>query len=97
MWSGWLRGSSYWVLLVWGRFCVWEAIIPDGQEHFLTPSARRNTHLFGGLGLKRLDDDGEVIGFLIHEVSSLKEPSPWSSSWRPRPPPMMSQTSRCGR
>ena len=28
------------------------------------------------MGLKRLDDDGEVIGFLIHEMSSLKEPSP---------------------
>ena len=26
--------------------------------------------------LKRLDDDGEVIGFLIHEMSILKEPSP---------------------
>ena len=26
--------------------------------------------------LKRLDDDGEVIGFLIHEVSTLKRPSP---------------------
>ena len=26
--------------------------------------------------LKRLDDDGEVIGFLIHEVSTLKQPTP---------------------
>ena len=26
--------------------------------------------------LKRLDDDGEVIGFLIHEVSTLKRPAP---------------------
>ena len=26
--------------------------------------------------LKRLDDDGEVIGFLIHKMSTLKEPSP---------------------
>ena len=26
--------------------------------------------------LKRLDDDGEVIGFLIHEISTLAEPSP---------------------
>ena len=26
--------------------------------------------------LKRLDDDGEVIGFLIHEMSTLSEPSP---------------------
>ena len=26
--------------------------------------------------LKRLDDDGEVIGFLIHDVSTLKQPNP---------------------
>ena len=26
--------------------------------------------------LKRLDDDGEVIGFLIHEISTLKAPNP---------------------
>ena len=26
--------------------------------------------------LERLDHDGEVIGFLIHDVSTLKEPSP---------------------
>ena len=26
--------------------------------------------------LKRLDDDGEVIGFLIHEMSTLREPGP---------------------
>ena len=26
--------------------------------------------------LKRLDDDGEVIGFLIHEMSTLKQPEP---------------------
>ena len=26
--------------------------------------------------LKRLDDDGEVIGFLIHDMSTLKQPSP---------------------
>ena len=26
--------------------------------------------------LKRLDDDGEVIGFLIHEMSTLKQPAP---------------------
>ena len=26
--------------------------------------------------LKRLDDDGEVIGFLIHEMSTLKQPGP---------------------
>ena len=42
------------VLLVWGRFCVSETIIPEAQERFLTPSARRDTHLFGGLGIRRL-------------------------------------------
>ena len=26
--------------------------------------------------LKRLDDDGQVIGFLIHKMSTIKEPSP---------------------
>ena len=26
--------------------------------------------------LKRLDDDGEVIGFLIHDMSTLKGPTP---------------------
>ncbi len=26
--------------------------------------------------LKRLDDDGEVIGFLIHELSTLNQPDP---------------------
>ena len=48
--SGWLCGSIYWVLLVSGWISLSKTIIPDAQEHFLTPSARRNTHLFGGLG-----------------------------------------------
>ena len=26
--------------------------------------------------LKRLDDDGEVIGFMIHDMSTLKQPEP---------------------
>ena len=50
--SGWSSGSIFWVLLVSGWFCLSKTIIPDAQEHFLTPSARRHTHLFGGLGLK---------------------------------------------
>ena len=50
--SGWSSGSIFWVLLVSGWFCLSKTIIPDTQEHFLTPSARRNTHLFGGLGLR---------------------------------------------
>ena len=51
--SGWSSASIFWVLLAWGRFPVSKAIIPDGQEHFLTPSAHRDTHLFGGLGLRK--------------------------------------------
>ena len=43
--------SSYVAVRVWGRFYVSETIMPEAQEHFLTPSARRHTHLFGGLGL----------------------------------------------
>ena len=31
-------------------FPLSKSIIPDAQEHFLTPSARRHTHLFVGLG-----------------------------------------------
>ena len=49
--SGWSSGSICWVLLVSGWFCVCKTIIPEAQEHFLTPSACRHTHLFGGLGL----------------------------------------------
>ena len=49
--SGWMRGSIFGVLLVWGRFYVAETIIPEAQEDFLTPSAPRHTHLFGGLGV----------------------------------------------
>ena len=52
--SGWMRGSIFWVLLVWGRFRVSKTIIPEAQEHFLTPSARRYIHLFGGLGISFL-------------------------------------------
>ena len=53
MWmpSGCSSGSIYWVLLVWGCFSVSKTIIPEAPEHFLTSSARRDTHLFGGLGL----------------------------------------------
>ena len=50
--SGSLRGSIYWVLLVSGWFAVSKTIIPEAQEHFLTPSARRDNHPFGGLGLR---------------------------------------------
>ena len=33
-------------------FCC-KTIIPEAQEHLLATSVRRDTHLFGGLGLKR--------------------------------------------
>ena len=39
------------MLLVSGRFAVSQTIIPEAQEHFLTPSAHRDTHIFGGLGV----------------------------------------------
>ena len=35
--------------------------------------------------LKRLDDDGEVIGFLIHEFSTLKQPAPVEFELDPEP------------
>ena len=57
------------------------------REGYFTPTEDERV-------LKRLDDDGEVIGFLIHELSTLKQPSvPSSSSWRLKRPPMMSPTS----
>ena len=49
--SGWLRGSIYLVLLLLGWFGVSQTIIPEAKGHFLTPSTRPDTHLFGGLGL----------------------------------------------
>ena len=39
------------------------------REGYFTPTGDERI-------LKRLDDDGEVIGFLIHEMSTLNEPSP---------------------
>ena len=49
----WSSGSIFWVLLVSGWIPLSKSIIPDAQEHFLTPSPRRHTHLFGGLGLRK--------------------------------------------
>ena len=39
------------------------------REGYFTPTGDERI-------LKRLDGDGEVIGFLIHEMSTLNEPSP---------------------
>ena len=36
--------------------------------------------------LKRLDDDGRVIGFLVHDVSTLKQPSPLEFELASEPP-----------
>ena len=47
--------------------------------------------------LKRLDDDGEVIGFLIHEMSTLKEPSPLEFELASEAPTVDVATSRCER
>ena len=76
--SGSLRGSIYWVLLVSGRFCLSKTIISEAQEHFLTPLARRDTHPFGGLGVKHLgteicQGDAVVLGLCY-------EPAP--RAWR---------------
>ena len=65
--SGWWPGSIYWVLLVLGSVCCYKTIIPEAQEHFLTHSTRRDTHLFGGFGL-RLE---ELVWAQLHGHSSL--------------------------
>ena len=44
-------------------------VLWESREGYFTPTEDDRI-------LKRLDDDGEVIGFLIHEMSTLKEPSP---------------------
>ena len=56
MWmrSGCSSGSIFWVLLVSGRFSISKTIIPEAKEHFLIPSAPRDTHPFGGFGLNRI-------------------------------------------
>ena len=45
------------MLLVSGWFAVSQTIIPEAQDHFLTPTARRHSYLFGGLGLIRQISD----------------------------------------
>ena len=44
-------------------------VLWETREGYFTPTDDERI-------LKRLDDDGEVIGFLIHDVSTLKQPSP---------------------
>ena len=81
--SGWSSGSICWVLLAWGRFPVSKAIIPDGQEHFLTPSAHRDTHIFGGLGLSE-NQQILVNQCLKRGIHIIPVPAPGTSQTCPR-------------
>ena len=47
--------------------------------------------------LKRLDDRGEVIGFLIHEVSTLRQGDPIEFDLEDEAPPMTLRTSPSSR
>ena len=47
------------------------------REGYFTPTADERI-------LKRLEDDGEVIGFLIHEMNTLKQPAPIEFKLAPR-------------
>ena len=49
------------------------------REGYFTPTD-------DGRILKRLNDDGEVIGFLIHEMSTLKQPGPVEFDLSPEMP-----------
>ena len=57
------------VPLVSGWFAVSQTIIPEAQEHLLTPSTRRHTHLFGGLELTRY----KFITLPAEQLTTLKE------------------------
>ena len=72
--SGCSSGSIFWVLLVSGWFHVSETIIPEAGEYFLTPSQRRHTYPFGGLGLKwrALHKLGCCPSRLVSRVTSLR-------------------------
>ena len=71
------------MLLVSGWFCVFKTIIPVAQEHFLTPLARRHTHLFGGLGRKHnaaLHDS--ILWHFVHDKRPTLFESPLDAvSW----------------
>ena len=48
--SGLLTFKTVAIGCSWSGNGVAETIIPEAKEHFLTPSARRDAHFFGGLG-----------------------------------------------
>ena len=76
------------MLLVSGRFSLSKTIIPEAQEHFLTPSAHRDTHIFGGLGLSLSfstaagpgDQSNKVAAFpkICHQMDT--EPPSWMNN-----------------
>ena len=89
------------MLLVSGRFAVSQTIIPEAQEHFLTPSAHRDTHIFGGLGLTQMADSVhtnrsrflEQLILLAEPIFSWETPPPrpWWKFWGrvPQPPELV--------
>ena len=50
--SGWLRGSIYWVLLLWRRFAVTKPLSQKHGNTFLPLQNTDPTPSFGGFGLK---------------------------------------------
>ena len=71
------------MLLVSGRFAVSQTIIPEAQEHFLTPSAHRDTHIFGGLGLRDFGARSQALD-QRHDELLQKYPDQWvalTSNW----------------
>ena len=62
------------MLLVSGWFSISKTIIPDAQEHSLTHSTRRDTHLFGGFGLRRLYlSSNDLTGEIPEELGTLTD------------------------
>ena len=60
------------MLLVSGRFPLSKTIIPEAeaQEHFLTPSPRRDDHPIGGLGLRLVEENAQdLITSTVEELA----------------------------
>ena len=77
------------MLLVSGRFAVSQTIIPEAQEHFLTPSAHRDTHIFGGLGVTRIVTP-------TAPPRAMPTPTPLPSAWRSFEADAITGTNRSG-